>query len=208
MTDLKQLCVSFITTLSTFEYFKDSTRLLEYINAQDASVLGNGMAPLIAFMPEILNIINSEQPQSNKKFKFLESITLFDGQLKLDIFKNENKNTKKAIVKHLSNLLAASYEYTKNEFSSSVLPQFEGKSMEGMIDVIQKSECLSGIIDKFSNKLTSSEIDPMQLLSSLMSGDINNSAVKGLIDEVQSDISKMDAKDIERLTAQIGSFMK
>ena len=231
MSKLNKSCISFIDTLKTsFGYFKNHTEIKDHIDSIDEKTLGKDISEsLFKYTTNILDIVNSDSLPSSADLKFLDSVTLFDKKLSLKLFKPENKKTKKVIVKHLSNMLAASFEFTSGSMlpqlsydssrtrdadSPLVIPNFSGiNPMELMnnsklTDMFSNDAELSSVVDKMTKKLVDSDIDPMQLLGNLMSGDINNPKVKDLIAGVQDDIKGMDKEKLEGIAKGITGMMQ
>ena len=210
MSKLKSTCISFVKTLGNIDYFKETESLLEYIESVEEATLGkDNVYTLYKHLPCILELVNSEDVPGNKKFNFLNEVSLFNGKLKLELFKTENKKTKKALVKHLSNILKHSFEFTdsfpidQSTFSNPM----QLASNEEVLDTIKNNKSLANIVENLTNKLTNDNIDPLKLMSSIMTGDMSDSTIQGILTTVQNDISKIDKSELDAITSQFEKFV-
>jgi len=168
-----------------------------------------------------LRTIMFNSKTKSKDYDFLGEISLFHAcPLKLDVFANENKNTKKSIVQYLYNIFMAcqfliigqsglpleQISQQLQTYVSDVKTQLDKQSQPKVSTVEKKprtEQSLTNIMDSImSNKqifnlateiaqdLQSDKIDPMSLLSGLMSGK-QDPKLQGLINNITS---KLDTK--------------
>lgn len=223
---VKQLSVDFLDILKkSFPYFQDHEKVSEYLNKNTEEIIGQGVSDsLFEYTTNILDIVNSDKVPSSIQVKFIEKIELFSGLLHLKVFKSENRKTKKVIVKHLSNLLAASFKYAKASIfnssfdkilksnnSDTVFPPnlnpMELMSDGKLMDMFSQNTELSSMVTRMTSKLMESKVDPMQLLGSIMSGNTQSGVVKDLFSDIENDIKKMDPEKLEGITKGIDDII-
>lgn len=226
MSKAQDTCVKFIDTLSTcFEYFKNGQEIIKYIRETPSEEFGKELSQSLSkFASSILIVMNSDNVPTNAQIKFLDDVHLFKDKLHLKVFKPENKKTKKVIVKHLSKLLAVSLEFLAPEDSGFLDPPeaevptglnlptgFNPMDLMGnsqLTEMFTKNKELGSMVEKMTNKLMENKVDPMQLLGSMMSGDVNNEFVKGLFVDVENDMKSMDKDKLQEITKNIESVIK
>jgi len=90
-----------------FEYVDNVEDLRKYINRLIENkehlqkFIKDSLDNLKEHEEQIYNIISCKKKIKSSEFDFLDNIILFDHLLKFSVFKNENKNTKKTIVKYI-----------------------------------------------------------------------------------------------------------
>ena len=212
---LKESCIKFIDVLASFDYYKDaeSKKVRDFINkASEKGELGTDLTSLLPFTKNILEITASNKVPSNVQVKFLDSVKLFGDTLCLRTFKSENRKTKKIIIKHLSNIIANLFSTTGTipkelEYILQNDEEIES-SVDSVLGMFQGNEELNGIVEKMTRKLTSGDMDPMQLLSSIMIGDTDNSKIQELIGDVKEDFEKMDKTKLEGINESITKVLQ
>ncbi len=201
-SDLKTSCKSFIESLKgTFDYFKNSEYIIEYINDTSDEELGTEIYKmLVPFNNEITNLLNTSN-QKNAHFKFLEKIVLFK-LLNLRDFKSENKKTKISLVKHLVKLLSVSTNFVNIELLESVGTEITDQ----LTSLFNESPQLNNLVEKLTNKVKNDNINPMELLGSLVTGNTGgsgSSSIQELMSEIKTDISKINKNDLEGMTKNL-----
>lgn len=232
--------VSFITQLDlVFDYINN-----EYINKlRDFSVTLNDDKILLDFAETTYNILKPFETNlsyiimekhkiKSSFYDFLNDIVLFDNILEFNVFKDENKNTKKTIVTYLYNLYMSCFilkfgTQTENQDFSQKLISFvenlqkvsqeqinvnsinkkkkkhssrnvnnknNNLNMDNIMNLVGNSNNLNGVDSVFKSLMSNNElmsiandlsqdiqnenIDPLTLLSSMMSGKPNNQIQK------------------------------
>ena len=111
------------------------------------------------------------------------------------------KNTKKTSSKKVQN----------NDISVPALPNLDGLGdINGIMNSILGNKEILNIATDISNKMQSQQINPMTMLSSLISGNIENSPLQGLVEEIQQKVEdKISTGEInkEALENQAQSLM-
>lgn len=148
----------------------------------------------------------------SEDLKFLKHITLFKGKLSCKIFHGENKNTKKTIINYLHNMYICatflnislnqrSIDDISNKLSSLfkhettqeiTLLNKKPPSMGGLENVfgsILSNPAITEMATELSKDLQNENIDPMSLISSLMSGKPDNKMSK-LMNQMTSKIEE------------------
>jgi hypothetical protein len=144
----------------------------------------------------------------NNDFKFLNDITIMG--LSLSVFKGENKNTKRMIVSHLVNILAAGIQDKDIVVPAGTLvPVPTGSAMKPSQDSLKelmseigKDNVLGTMIQDVSAKISSGQIDPNKLLATLLSnpsGAASDPAFKDIFDIVQRDVDKINPKSLDKI---------
>lgn len=188
-------------------------------------------------------IMTSKQKLKTVDFKFMDDIILFNDQLNFNIFKDENKNTKRTIIAYLYNLYMSCFislfgtqtnndEFTKkisvfiddlqkstqqtvssnnnvkqkikvnrNNFKGNILndPNIMGllgnlgnKNLGGLDNILQSfisNKEIMNIASDLSKDIQTQNIDPMTLLTSIMSGKPNNE-LQNLVSNVTQKIEQ------------------
>lgn len=203
MTTLFQAVSKFIDTLETFEYF-DAAPVRTWLKDKDEETVGQELSKnLSKYISNVLDIVNSDKVPSNAQVRFLDDITLFGGTLNLGSFKAENRKTKRAIVKHLSNILAMSLQYSNTIPESMPVNPMALMSDPKIMDMFKSNGELSSIVKKMTDKLVSSKVDPASLLTSIMTGQSsgNDDFLKDMFSEIESDIKKIKPEDMNDITS-------
>lgn len=120
------------------------------------------------------------------KIKKEADVTLKDEDLKDEVKKNKKRET------------------TFNELSDTTLPM--GNVMESILG----NKEIFNIATDISKKLNDKQINPMMMLSSLMSGNIENSPLQGLVEEIQQTVeNKINSGEIDKtqLTSQANNII-
>jgi hypothetical protein len=224
---IKQIAHDFVDVLKkSFSYFTDYDKVKEYIDGCEEESFGSQVSSsLFSHTSSILDIVNSERVPSNTQVKFIEKVSLFGDTLHLKSFKSENRKTKKVIIKHLSNLLAASFKYAE----ASILNSSFDKLLKGsgvdetqipkglnpmelmndskLMNMFSENSELSSIINKMTTKLLDSKVDPMQLLGSIMTGNTQTGVLKDLFSDIEADIKEMDPTKLNEITNGIDNII-
>jgi hypothetical protein len=98
-----------------------------------------------------------------------------------------------------------------NDISLPNLPNLDGLGdINGIMNSILGNKEILNIATEISNKMQSQQLNPMTMLSSLMSGNIENSPLQGLVEEIQQKVDdKINTGEInkEALENQAQSLM-
>jgi hypothetical protein len=129
-----------------------------------------------------------------------ETLNEFDEVVLLDIlpfklFKQENKNTKRSLIKHISNIYVVSNKdlldkckikqdkqldeqielaQLQQQQSQVQQPELVNQLLNGGLGDILKSDALTNIVNNLSNKIRDENIDPTSLLMGMMTGQRNS----------------------------------
>ena len=209
--------------------------------------VGTTLEDLKKFEKEISYVRMSKKKIKSSDYEFLDNIVLFNNILKFDLFKDENKNTKRTIVKYLYNIYTSCFILhfdVKKQDSSDILsfvtelqeklklqaeiqntnpkpvkrnnivsvhknppvtqmpqmPQMPGMP-SGFADIFQSLMSngeIMNIATDLSKDIQNENIDPMTLLSSMMSGTPNES-LQRLISNITNKIeTKINNGDINK----------
>jgi hypothetical protein len=212
---------------------------------------------LIMSMKETNEVLSKHTDKINKvlsgdkiktiDLKFMSDIVLFEKTLKFSLFSNENKNTKRVLIKYLDSLNSVS-KFTELDSASFDLNNFinslKGKvvesnsvssknvikrrhnkqngnnnllgnlpDMQGMDEIfgsLMGNPEIMNMAKDVSENIKNQNIDPMQLLTSLLSGKPNKK-VESLVNNISSTIERkiesgqIDKDVLERQAANIMS---
>ncbi len=132
-----------------------------------------------------LNNIQSEQKVKSKEYLFLNEIKLFNETLDFNSFKDENKNTKKTLCKYLHSILISSLV---TKVSPEELEKMFKKEKDDLnLNSLMGNKELVKIAEDITNDLKNENVDPMSLMSSLLSGKSNKNIDK-IVNKIQSKI--------------------
>ncbi len=132
-----------------------------------------------------LNNIQSEQKIKSKEYLFLNEIKLFNETLDFNSFKDENKNTKKTLCKYLHSILISSLV---TKVSPEELEKMFKKEKDDLnLNSLMGNKELVKIAEDITNDLKNENVDPMSLMSSLLSGKSNKNIDK-IVNKIQSKI--------------------
>jgi hypothetical protein len=143
---------------------------------------------------EIINITNHKGKLKKIDFGFMDSIKLFT--LKLDLFTNENKSTKKNLISHIYNFYYPIYlqvsensdpEYIKSLNLTVIAPVVVPEKVNPLDSLLGNKDIMS-IANDIQAKITNENINPMDILSSLMSGSDGGPALQSLVESVTKNV--------------------
>lgn len=163
--------------------------------------------------------IESTKSLKTKDLLFMEKITLFNGLLPLDVFKAENKNTKKSLLNYVRILynLCKIDENMSIEEVDKVLTSLVPVPAPAPVPVpppLPPMPDLAGLSGLFQNKnimdiaaqvsqqMQRENINPMQILSAMMTG--NTSQFSGFMSSVQQTLDtavqekRIDKEELEQ----------
>lgn len=147
----------------------------------------------------------------NNSFKFLNSIKFFDTYR----FNAENKNTKKSIVKYLVEIYFSCLPLvplTTNNSSELIMARLANTNDtndsthnlgENIKNMIESNDDLKKITDKMIGKFEQAQINPAELLSSLLNGNTDNKLFTELAQELQGDIKDMNKDKFQETASNI-----
>lgn len=253
--------VSFITQLDlVFDYINN-----EYINKlRDFSATLNDDKTLLNFAESTYNILKPYETNlsyiimekhkiKSSFYDFLNNIVLFNNILQFNVFKDENKNTKKTIVTYLYNLYMSCFilkfgtESENKDFSHKLISFVENLqkvsqeqinlnsinkknkkhssrnkttnnnnnlNLNNIMNLVSNPNNFNGLEDVFKSLMSNNElmniandlskdiqnqnIDPLTLISSMMSGKPNNQ-IQNLVNNVTKKIEhKINKGEIDK----------
>jgi len=201
----------------------------------------------------ISKMLNKKRARTSE-FDFLNDIVLFNGLLKFNVFKDENKNTKQSLIKYLHTIYMSVFilhfgmssggdidsltqhlsgfvkgiqdrmldEQVKNKGTSknnkivrqpqssqsNNLPPV-GQNFGNLMESLMQNNEIMNLATDLSRDIESQKLDPMMLLSSLMSGKPNDT-VQNLVSNITNKIeSKINNGEIDKslLEQQAQSIM-
>lgn len=262
-----------------FEYVNNIDDLRKYIKllTENKEGLQNFIKDCLDILKDneekIYNVISSKKKIKSSEFDFLDNIILFDNLLNFSVFKHENKNTKKTIVRYIYTIYTSCFilnfglvSNTKNggfikeddllSFVSNLTNKLKIKEEESQVEKNSSlpikhhsdiktnftngdldfnkvgSQLLSGglgdlnglgnifqslmsnneimnIATDLSKDIKEENIDPMSLLSSIMSGKPNdklNKLVSNITNKIETKINNGEI-DKDALEQQAQSIM-
>jgi hypothetical protein len=209
------------------ESLKDSTNLKTFVKET--------ILALEAYDKDISYIMTTRNKIKTSEYSFLNNVTLFNNILCFNCFSNENKNTKRSIVKylyniymsvfilnfglidnlnidsfttHLSNFLNGIQENIDREVIK-VSPKSKQKSKQNgningnslninLLESLMGNSDIMNLATDLSKDIQDQKIDPMMLLSSIMSGKPNNT-IQNLVSNITNKIeSKINNGEIDK----------
>jgi hypothetical protein len=212
--------------------------------------------PILKAHEQSISKVIAKKKARTTEFDFLNDIVLFNGLLKFDVFKNENKNTKLSLVKylhtiymsvfvlhfgmvsgdvdslthHLSGFVKGIQDRMLEESSSqqvsrkdkkqnnspplsslpkSPLPPSSGPNFGNLMESLMQNNDIMNLATDLSRDIQNQNLDPMMLLSSIMSGKPNET-VQNLVSNITNKIeSKINNGEIDKsmLEEQAQSIM-
>lgn len=212
--------------------------------------------PILKAHEDNISKVIAKKKARTTEFDFLNDIVLFNGLLKFDVFKNENKNTKLSLVKylhtiymsvfvlhfgmvsgdvdslthHLSGFVKGIQDRMLEESSSqqvsrkdkkqnnspplsslpkSPLPPSSGPNFGNLMESLMQNNDIMNLATDLSRDIQNQNLDPMMLLSSIMSGKPNET-VQNLVSNITNKIeSKINNGEIDKsmLEEQAQSIM-
>lgn len=201
----KRVSLEFIESIdASFGYInKESLETIKrLLDNTDENLMKDTASMLYKYAINITDI-TSKQKLKNNDFKFMNEIVLFQNTLHLNKFKSENKSTKKVLVIHLNNLLAASIH--------TIDLSIENMDIKGISETIENNTILSNLVNTLTEKLTSKNVDITSLLGSLLTNPErakDNPAFKEIFDIVEKDIQKIDKDSLQDMTNDLMKMLK
>lgn len=207
---------NFINELDvSFEYIENIKELKEYVKRmeEDSSFSDRQKEEycktIEKYDEKIYNIIYKKAKTAD--FEIMNDMKLFEGKLEMKIFKDENKNTKKNLIKHINSL----YMVTRMGEMETMVKENGGKGieypkeMEGVMkDIIGNKEIMN-IAQTLTKEFEKEKIDPMSLLTSLMTGKGDN-RINKLVDKITKQLDdkfKNGELNETEITRQAETFM-
>jgi hypothetical protein len=126
----------------------------------------------------------------NLNFDFLNDITFLG--LNLNIFQKENAKTKQVIVKYIFNMFNPIYiavhggEVTVTKMESKPQPLMTGNPLENLLNNKQ----IMDLAGEISRDISQSNIDPMSMISGLLSGNGGGEEFQNFMEKITSKIDK------------------
>lgn len=211
--------------------------------------------PILKAHEQSISKVIAKRKARTTEFDFLNDIVLFNGLLKFDVFKNENKNTKLSLVKylhtiymsvfvlhfgmvsgdvdslthHLSGFVKGIQDRMLEESSSQQVsqqvsrkdkkqnnlppisspPTSSGPNFGNLMESLMQNNDIMNLATDLSRDIQNQNLDPMMLLSSIMSGKPNET-VQNLVSNITNKIeSKINNGEIDKsmLEEQAQSIM-
>lgn len=183
-TDYKNKLKNFITQLEiSFDYVKEDVvmNVNQYISETDLNDICTEISRELSPFRDVIHKICNTNKVKTKEYMFLENIKLFGEVLKFDLFKDENKNTKKSIVENLNSIL--------NE--TNVINLLMSKQNVSDADIENLIENMQSMQSMQSTQSTqSTHAVDLPDLSGLMSGDMSglmSGDLSGVVDDLMKD---------------------
>jgi hypothetical protein len=158
---------------------------------------------LHVYHDNIINITTMKNKLKTIEFDFMNSITLLS--LNLNLFANENKATKKNLVNYIYNF----YYPIHLQLSGNVDPDFVKENQLVVIEQPKQQEIshvpqqlndplqsllgntdLMNIANDIKEQISSQNIDPMTILTSLMAGSDGGEALQNLVKSVSKSVDE------------------
>lgn len=197
---------TFINTIElSFDYVPEKiiTDFNKYVNNTDNIILFKQIFDILhVYHHEIINITNHKGKLKKINFDFMNLIVLFG--LNLNLFANENKATKKNLINHIYNFYYPIYlqisensdpEYIQSLNLTVVQPIINSNPLESLLG----NTDIMSIANDIQAKITNENINPMDILSSLMSGGNGGLALESLIESVTKNVdSKLENGELNK----------
>jgi hypothetical protein len=149
---------------------------------------------------DIYLINNATKKIKNLKFDFLNDITFLG--LKLDIFQNENNKTKQVIVKYIFNMFNPIYisKYGPPPVENQVtVTQKENKVSGNPLENLLNNKQIMDLAQDISKDIAESKMDPMTMISSLLSGNGGGEDLQNFMEKITSKIDlKMNNGELDK----------
>jgi len=209
---------------------KDSTNLKTFVKET--------ILALETYDKDISYIMTTRNKIKTSEYSFLNNVTLFDNILCFSCFSNENKNTKRSIVKylyniymsvfilnfglidninidsfttHLSNFLNGINLNSQMEFEEVITISSKNKIKQNpkqnvnvngpninLLESLMGNSDIMNLATDLSKDIQDQKIDPMMLLSSIMSGKPND-MIQNLVSNITNKIeSKINNGEIDK----------
>ena len=171
-------------------------------------------AHLNTYESDISFILFSGRKLKTGNYNFLKNIRLFNLLLNFNLFEDENKSTKKSLIQYLYNIyMCCSFLNIKTELSTEAVDEFVNriKSEATCADVVKPAGVKTSkplplpltdlnnlmgnsdimkIATDIAEQMKDENINPMALMSSLMSGNMENGPLNDIISKIQSKVDK------------------
>ncbi len=181
---------NFIKSLEAYSYFTRSQDILGLLESDGESSMQEAVKVLALNAKNITSVaLGSKSALKNKDFKFMESIVLYGGLLRLDVFKNEPKRAKVEMCKGLLKLYGS-------------VKQIDSEAL----DEISKNPTIMKLADSVGTTLKSTDIDPQEMLAALLSGKPLDAKYQKFVESLEADIKdlKLDASDVGAVMSLLG----
>ena len=249
-TDIIKTCNKFLNEIS-ISYDHPTEKYSLYLDEKFEEFVEESIKVLKEYSDDLTYLSNTKEKVKTVRYHFLQNIILFGGQFKFDMFKDENKSTKKSVVKYLHSLYTLCFLYSLNGNTDSLnesleklieqmqinqkeslveevieLPRNEKMSeipkftqmpnLNGMEDVFKSLMSNNGIMSiatELSKDIQKENIDPMSMLSGLMSGRPDEklqNMITNITGKIESKINsgEIDKEELEKQAASIISNVK
>lgn len=186
--EFKSLLDDFINEIElVFEYIP--SELLNMLRNQSENITDQVLDDFYNSLNHFHNVFTQpDQKLSKQVLNAFDNVVLFD-ILPFNLFKSENKNTKRSLIKHLSNMYLVSNinnvgligeSVQQTQLQQQLQPQqFQQQTgpmsglFKGGLGELLKSDALTNIVNNLSNKIRDENIDPTSLLMGMMTGQRN-----------------------------------
>ena len=159
---------------------------------------------------QIIDITNHKGKLKKIDFTFMDSIVLF--KLKFNVFTNENKATKKNLISHLYNFYYPIFlqemgdPIVREAFEKSVIKvlpqeqeQLQDQSIEDPLQMLLGNKEIMNMANDIQAQISRENIDPMSMLTSLMSGGDGGDAFKSIVENVTKNVdSKLNSGELNK----------
>lgn len=164
--------------------------------------------------------ITGTRKAKSRDFDFLSELKLFSGLLVFDVFREENKNTKRTLVKYIETMYVAACVASDRADSLDVfLETIEEEQKEEQVVAtggieqvfgsLLKNKEIMNMASELTRDMQNSNIDPMTIMGSIMSG-TPNAEVTNLVSSITNKIeTRINSGEINRdeLEKQARSMM-
>jgi hypothetical protein len=171
---------------------------------------------LKCYQSDILKVVECKGKIKGNWFDFLDKIKLFSNLINFDVFKSENKNTKRTLVKNLYFQVYKCNELTSTNFKETLdaLKEQIGETStmqlpESMSDLPREAldsmgmgsflnnPALSSIMNSTLKGIKDSGMNPLDMVSQILSGG-SNDVLNSLMDSVSKEITdKMASGELD-----------
>lgn len=131
-----QVVKTFTTEMSlSFDYVQNATELDSFVEniTKNDSLFNKFVHDTVELLKPyemcITNVVLTERKIKTSEYKFLSNLKLFDDLLDFSLFDNENKNTKKMLIKYLYSLYFSCFLHQLSNFESHSLEDHLQKFM-------------------------------------------------------------------------------
>lgn len=204
-------------TINKLKMYNDKLNQDQEFCKMEQKLISDCLKP---FEPQLLDITMSNKKFKSKDFDFMNGLIIFDGILSMELFNDENKNTKKALVNYLYTLymtcsisqisdtagnftqeletfIRNTQKYTQ-QIESQQRPKRQIQPQPNVFDTLFQNKDIMNMASDISKDLQNQKVDPMTLMSSLLSGK-PNAQLNNLVQNITSKLeTKIQSGEIDK----------